>query len=198
MWLYLTCTPDIPPPTPLITFTFTFIASCYLWFQLPFHLDKPVHKTVHLVRLHILQHQRTSICNSSGCHNVPTGTESQTFRSSVVFTSSVSRNLWTVTKYFLQTVISMKMEVSTGTSPFRTHRLPTEMYKDSRLAETSVYLHSSTLANQLRQPTQRTALFHTPVLVLLSLALRHILQSGHFPSFVLYSSRNPFSRVSVP
>ena len=58
---------------PLITFTFTFTASCHLWFQLPFHLDTPVHKTAHLVRLHILAHRRAWICKSSGCHNVPTG-----------------------------------------------------------------------------------------------------------------------------
>lgn len=73
------------------------------------------------------------------------------------------------------------MEVSSGTSPFSTHRPPTEMYKDARLAEMSANLHSSARANQLRQPTQRIALFHTPVLVLLSLALRQILQSVTFP-----------------
>ena len=129
---------------PLITFTFTFTASCHLWFQLPFHLDTPVHKTAHLVRLHILAHRRAWICKSSGCHNVPTGKQSQTFRSSVVFTSSVSSNPWTVPKYFLQTVLSLIMEVSTITSPFCTHRPPTEMYKDARLTKTSVNLHSST------------------------------------------------------
>jgi hypothetical protein len=73
------------------------------------------------------------------------------------------------------------MEESTGTSPFRTHRPPTEMYKNARLAATSVNFHSPPRANQLRQPTQRIALFHTPVfVVLLSLALRHILVRSLF------------------
>jgi len=146
MWLYLTSTPDIPPPTPspLITFTFTYTASCYLWFQLPFHLDTPVHKTARLVRLHILEHRQTWICKSSGCHNVPTGKQSQTFRSSVLFTSSVSSNPSTVPTYFLQIVLSLMMEVWTGTSPFCKHCPPTEMYKDANIAKTSVNLHSST------------------------------------------------------
>jgi hypothetical protein len=147
-------------PHTFTTFTFTFNASCYLWFQLPFLLDTAVHKTVHLIRLHILKHRRAWICKSPGCHNVPTGKQSQTFRSSVVFRSSVSSNPWTVTKNFLQSVLSLMMQVSNGISPFHTHRPPTEMY-NARLAEKSVNIHSSTRANQLRQPTQRIAFFHT-------------------------------------
>lgn len=145
MWLYLTSTSDIPPPPPPFnTFTFTSTASCYLWFQLPFHLDTPVHKTAHLVRLHILERRRAWICKSSWCQNVPTGKQSQTFRSSVLFTSSVPSNPWTVPKYFLETVLSKMMEVSTETSPYCKHRPPTEMYKNASLAKTSINLHSST------------------------------------------------------